>query len=122
MNPPLKFINLEKTRITLAQYLVYGYISDGDHIIPPFYQPKSFDGDTLLWLLPADCDVVIKPLIQGGGTVTLSNFGTQYAVKGNSFTLKNLSNTAISADIDLTGVGMEYMGRVTVEGNGIFEL
>lgn len=69
-----------------------------------------------------DCDVVIKPLIVGGGTVTLSNFGVQYVVKGNSFTLKNLSNTAISAEIDLTGVGMAYTGRVTVEGNGIFEL
>ena len=52
MNPPLKFINLEKARITLAQYLVYGYLSEGDYIIPPFYQPKSFDGDTLLWLTP----------------------------------------------------------------------
>ena len=35
-------------------YLLYGFESKGNHIIPPHYQPKKFNGDTLLWLLPAD--------------------------------------------------------------------
>ena len=35
-------------------YLLYGFESKGNHIIPPHYQPKRFEGDTLLWLLPAN--------------------------------------------------------------------
>ncbi len=65
-----------------------------------------------------DCDVVIKPLITGGGTVALPNFGIEYIVKDNSFTFKNLKDTAITADIDLNGIGMDYAGRITVEGKG----
>ena len=35
-------------------HLLYGFESAGNHIVPPHSQPKRFDGDTLLWLLPAD--------------------------------------------------------------------
>lgn len=35
------------------QYLLYGFHAQGSYIIPPHHQPKSFAGDTLLWLLPA---------------------------------------------------------------------
>jgi len=35
-------------------YLLYGFESKDNHIVPPHYQPKKFEGDTLLWLLPAD--------------------------------------------------------------------
>ena len=35
-------------------HLLYGFESRGNVIVPPHYQPKRFEGDTLLWLLPAD--------------------------------------------------------------------
>lgn len=37
-----------------SDYLLYGFESQGNVIIPPHYQPKRFSGDTLLWLLPKD--------------------------------------------------------------------
>jgi len=54
MKESLKFIHLESKRIKLSQYLVYGYQSEGNYIISPFYQPKNFSGDTLVWILPKD--------------------------------------------------------------------
>ncbi len=65
-----------------------------------------------------DCDVIIKPLIKGGGTVKLPSYGIEYTVKGNSFTLHNLKDTAVTADVDLSGIGIDFAGRVTVDGNG----
>lgn len=35
-------------------YLIYGFEKEGCHIIPSYYQPKKFSGDTILWLLPVD--------------------------------------------------------------------
>ncbi|MCC8023687.1 MAG: hypothetical protein LIO46_07960 [Clostridiales bacterium] len=35
-------------------YLIYGFERAGNHVVPPHYQPKSFGGDTLLWLLPRE--------------------------------------------------------------------
>ena len=40
--------------IPKEQYLLYGFESRGNVIIPPHYQPKKFSGDSLLWILPAD--------------------------------------------------------------------
>ena len=65
-----------------------------------------------------DCDVIIKPLIKGGGTVKLPSYGIEYTVKGNSFTLHNLKDTAVTAELDLNGIGIDFAGRITVDGNG----
>jgi hypothetical protein len=54
MKESLKFIHLESKRIKISQYLVFGYQSEGNYIISPFYQPKNFSGDTLVWILPKD--------------------------------------------------------------------
>ncbi|MCL2023720.1 MAG: hypothetical protein FWG82_05050 [Oscillospiraceae bacterium] len=35
-------------------HLIYGFRGAGCFVVPPHYQPKCFDGDTLLWLLPAN--------------------------------------------------------------------
>ena len=35
-------------------WLLFGFESQGCHIVPPHYQPARFAGDTLLWILPAD--------------------------------------------------------------------
>ena len=45
-----------KNAITIPgkDYLLYGFESNGNVIVPPHYQPKRFAGDTLLWILPAD--------------------------------------------------------------------
>jgi len=37
-----------------SEFLLYGFESEGNHIIPPHYQPKRFRGDGLLWVLPSD--------------------------------------------------------------------
>ncbi|MCL2508383.1 MAG: hypothetical protein FWF05_04325 [Oscillospiraceae bacterium] len=49
-----------------GQYLLYGFESKGNVIIPPHYQPKNFSGDTLLWILPADAENGAALQIQGG--------------------------------------------------------
>lgn len=36
------------------KYLIYGFEKEGSHIIPPHYQPKQFNGEGILWLLPRD--------------------------------------------------------------------
>ena len=46
-----KFLKLHKN-----EFIVYGYESEGRHIIPPHFQPKRFYGDTLLWILPKNAD------------------------------------------------------------------
>jgi len=33
-------------------FLLYGFESEGAHIIPPHFQPRTFAGDGLLWILP----------------------------------------------------------------------
>jgi len=37
-----------------SEHLIYGFESKGNHIIPSHYQPTKFEGDTMLWILPAD--------------------------------------------------------------------
>ena len=34
------------------EYLIYGFEREGSHIVPPHFQPETFCGDTMLWLLP----------------------------------------------------------------------
>ena len=41
-------------RASVKDYLLYGFESKGNVVIPPHYQPKSFAGDTLLWVLPVN--------------------------------------------------------------------
>jgi len=43
-------------RAEARKCLLYGFESKGNVVIPPHYQPKRFDGDTLLWILPANPD------------------------------------------------------------------
>ena len=50
------YIKFEAKKIVLAQYKVYGFISNGIYIIPPHFQPQSFEGDSILWLLPINAN------------------------------------------------------------------
>jgi len=49
-----------------SDYLIYGFESRGNVIVPPHYQPKKFCGDTLLWLLPKDPDQGDAWQLRGG--------------------------------------------------------
>lgn len=50
-------------------YLLYGFEKDGYHIIPPHYQPKKFNGNTVLWLLTIDKSGKSKKIDCGNYTV-----------------------------------------------------
>lgn len=56
------------------EILIYGFESDGNHIIPPHYQPKKFKGNQIIWLLPANDENQLSTKITGG----------EYRVKKNS--------------------------------------
>lgn len=45
---------LEFSKADSEKILIYGFQTDGSHIIPPHYQPNKFSGDGILWLLPVD--------------------------------------------------------------------
>lgn len=55
--------------IDKEKYLLYAFEKDGSHIIPPHYQPKKFNGDTILWLLPIDKTGKSKKIDCGNYTV-----------------------------------------------------
>jgi len=53
-------------RASAKDYLLYGFESKGNVVIPPHYQPKSFAGDTLLWVLPVNPDEAEAYQLRGG--------------------------------------------------------
>lgn len=46
--------NKNNIQADLADYRVYGFEAQGNHVIPPHFQPEHFSGDTMLWLLPCE--------------------------------------------------------------------
>lgn len=62
--------------------LLYGFQSDGSHIIPPHFQPKRFSGDTILWLLPAQANGQSRKIVCKSYKVKKSRKGTQIDFDG----------------------------------------
>ena len=54
MKQSSKFLLIEPRCIKVSGYLIYGFIGEGQYIIPPHCQPRKFNGDTLLWILPVE--------------------------------------------------------------------
>lgn len=51
----MKFENtIELNKRESNEVLIYAFESNGNHIVPPHYQPKTFNGDSIIWLLPAN--------------------------------------------------------------------
>lgn len=47
------FYSDKESEYSSGDVLIYGFESEGCHIIPPFRQPSHFSGDSILWILPA---------------------------------------------------------------------
>ena len=52
----MSILTLEERSIYSEGYILYGYESDSIHIIPPHIQPRKFNGDGILWILPLNCN------------------------------------------------------------------
>jgi hypothetical protein len=69
-----------------------------------------------------DCDISVKPLIVGDGTVQLPNYGIKYSLINGHFSLENLTNNPLSIEVDLTGIGKEYLNKMTLDRNSQIDL